>query len=268
MKKALTVLMSLLLVMMFTGCSGSNEPQEEKDLLGRIQASGVLTIATEGDWAPWSYHDESGQLTGFDIEVGKLIAEKLGVSAKFTETDWDTILSGIDSGRFDIACNGVGYTESRAEKYRFTIPYVYTRQVLIVSSDNETITSFADIKGLKNANSASSTYAEFAESFGAQNIPVNTFEDTVDMLVTGKADCSINSEEAFNSYIKENPDAAIKTAASATGEKVAIPLKLDDDTKTLATAINKALDELRSSGQLAELSRKYFGADNTNPVTE
>ena len=114
MKKSLFVMLALLLVAAF-GLSLA----EGSDLLSTIQKRGTITIATEGNWSPWTYPDENNELVGLDIEIGKLIAEGLGVQPEFQETDWDSILAGVDSGRFDIACNGVGYTETRAEKYSF-----------------------------------------------------------------------------------------------------------------------------------------------------
>ena len=96
----------------------------EGDLLQQIQERGRLIIATEGNWSPWTYHDENDELTGFDIEVGTLIAESLDVAPDFKEAAWDAILTGVDNRVFDIACNGVGYTEERAESYAFSDPYV------------------------------------------------------------------------------------------------------------------------------------------------
>ena len=120
--------LSLCLVLVLGALAGCGKDKQsgkedgEKDLLARIQESGVLTIATEGDWSPWTYHDEDDTLVGLDVEIGKLIAEGLGVEAKFEETTWDSILAGVQSGRFDIACNGVGYTEARAESFHFSTP--------------------------------------------------------------------------------------------------------------------------------------------------
>ena len=96
----------------------------EDDMLARIQQRGSIVIAMEGNWEPWTYHDENDELVGLDVEIGKLIAEGLGVKAEFVETDWNSIFGGIDSGRFDIACNGVGITAQRQEKYTFSDPYV------------------------------------------------------------------------------------------------------------------------------------------------
>ena len=92
----------------------------EDDLLARIKERGSIVIAMEGNWEPWTYHNENDELVGLDVEIGKLIAEGLGVKAEFVETDWNSIFGGIDSGRFDIACNGVGITAQRQEKYTFS----------------------------------------------------------------------------------------------------------------------------------------------------
>ena len=155
MKKLFVLALSLILAL---GAVSALAEETQPDLLARIQEKGYITIATEGDWAPWTYQ-EDGELVGLDIDIGKLIAEGLGVEAQFMQTDWDSILAGVDSGRFDIACNGVGYTEKRAEKYNFSTPYVYTHKVLVVRSDNEDILTVDDLQGKNTANSPGSTYA-------------------------------------------------------------------------------------------------------------
>ena len=262
MKKVLSLLLAVLMLLSFAGCTKPEEP-ENLDALARIKKQGYITIATEGTWAPWTYHDESGELVGIDIELGKLIAAKLGVEARFEETQWDAILAGIDAGRFDIACNGVGKTETRAEKYNFSDPYVFTNKVLIVRKDNTEINSFEDINGKKNANTASSTYAAVAESYGATNENVDSLTETITLLLQGRVDCTINSEMTINDYLKQHPDANIKVVDYLPGDDVCIPVKKNDDAASLLAAINKALAEIKASGELAGLSVKYFGGDYT-----
>lgn len=252
------------MVIMMAGCGSQSEPEPEKDQLARIQERGSIIIATEGNWAPWTYHDSEGNLIGFDVELGRLLAAELGVKAQFEEAIWDSIFSGIDSGLYDIACNGVGYTDDRAQSYSFSQPYVYTKKVLIVAADNDSITKFEDLNGKKTANTASSTYAEIARKYGAEVIPVDSLNQTIDMLVRGEIDATVNSQDSFNTYMQVNPDAKIKVAAFSSGEKVAIPMVKDPDSATLLEAINKAIDTLRANGKLAELSIKYFGTDNTS----
>ena len=98
MKKMIKSLLAVMLILSLALTLGSCG--KKKDLLETIQERGYIIIATEGVWSPWTYHDESGKLTGFDVEMGRLIAEKLGVEARFEETAWEAILAGVDSGRF------------------------------------------------------------------------------------------------------------------------------------------------------------------------
>ena len=241
----------------------AEEAEETKDVLAAIRENGKLTIAMEGVWQPWTYHDETGALTGFDVEVGTLIAEGLGVEPEFVETAWDGILAGVDSGRFDIACNGVGFTEERAKSYNFSTPYVYTEMVLVVAEGNQEINAIEDLKGKKTANSPNSTYAMRAEAAGAEVTYVDTLGETMEMLQQGRVDATLNDKDSVDSYLAEHPEAKIRIAAVVAGEPVAVPMQKGEGTETLKAEIDRILEEARQNGKLAELSVKYFGTDLT-----
>ena len=262
MKKLFALLAALVLL----AVSVSAFAEGEKDLLARIQERGKLIIATEGNWSPWTYHDESDALTGFDIEIGALIAKGLGVEPEYMETAWDAILAGVDSGRFDIACNGVDYTEERAQKYDFSDPYVYTEIVLVVRGDNDSIQSFEDLKGKKTSNSPNSTYAERAEKLGASVTYVDTLGETLEMVLQGRVDATINAKGSVEDYLSEHPDANIKIVVTAPGDPVCYPVRKGEDSASLLAAINEILAQAREDGTLAALSQKYFNADLTNPL--
>lgn len=199
---------------------------EEGDLLAQIQSRGEIVVATEGAWAPWTYHDEENQLVGFDVEVARAIAQKLGVTATFVETEWDGIFAGLDAGRYDIAANGVEITDERALKYDFTVPYGYIRTALIVRGDNEEIQSFEDLAGKHTANSIASTYMTLAESYGATAAGVDTLDQTLEMVLSGRADATLNAEVSFYDYMRVHPDANLKVVAlTDEASRVAIPLR-------------------------------------------
>ena len=259
MKKICAFLMILVIMAISLAAAA------EGDLLQQIQERGRLIIATEGNWSPWTYHDENDKLTGFDIEVGTLIAESLGVAPDFKEAAWDAILTGVDNRVFDIACNGVGYTEERAESYAFSDPYVYTEVALVVRKDNEDIHTFEDLAGKKTANSPNSTYAQRAEAVGAEVTYVDTLGETMALLTQGRVDATINAKDSVNDYLSEHPDANIKIVLTVPGEKVCYPMKKGGETDTLVAAVNEALAKAREDGTLATLSVKYFGQDLTNP---
>lgn len=259
--KALWVPLLAAGVLLLGGC-GSSQTSADGDQLAQIQAAGKIVFAMEGAWAPWTYHDESGELVGFDTEVGQAIAQKLGVEAEFVEGEWDGLFTGLDTGRFDAVINGVDVTEERSEKYDFTNAYGYMRTALITSSDNTEITSFEDLAGKKTANSLNSTYMLLAEEYGAEVDGVDTLAETIEMVLSGRVDATLNAEVSYYDYMKEHPEAKIRIAAlTEEATEVAIPLRKGDDSATLREAINNALDELRADGTLTALSEKYFGVD-------
>lgn len=259
MKKYVSILLALCLVL-FAGCA--KKADTTSDRLAQIQSKGELVIALEGNWAPWSFHDDSDALVGYDVEVGQAIAEKLGVKATFVEGEWDGLLAGVEAGRYDMVINGVDITPSRQETYDFSTPYAYIRTALVVKSDNDTITSFEDLSGKTTANSIGSTYMELAEQYGATCSGVDTLDETIQMVLQGRADATLNADVSFYDYLSQHPDAAIKIVAEADdANEVAIPMQKGETSASLRQAVDKAIEELRSEGTLTELSNKYFGAD-------
>ena len=233
-----------------------------EDLLSKIQEKGEIVIAMEGTWAPWTYHDESDNLVGYDVEVAQQIADRLGVKATFVEGEWDGLLAGLDAGRYDMMVNGVEITAEREEKYDFTDPYAYIRTAVIVNGDNEEITSYEDLDGKNTANTISSTYAELAESYGAEVTGVDDLNQTFELLLSGRIDATLNAEVTYYDYMKAHPEADIKIAAlTEEASHVAIPLRKGAETESLRAAVNEALTELGEEGILSELSEKYFGSD-------
>ncbi|MCD7818462.1 MAG: transporter substrate-binding domain-containing protein [Lachnospiraceae bacterium] len=232
-------------------------------LLAEILEEGTITIAMEGDWAPWSYHDtETDEIIGYDADVARAIAEKLGVEAEIVEAPWESLFAGLDSGRYDLVINGVEVTDERSEKYDFSDPYAYIHTALIVRSDNEEIQSFEDLEGKSTVNSLGSTYMELAESYGATATGVSTLAETLLQVIQGRADATLNADVSFYDYMNEQPDAELKIAAlTEEASLVSIPMRKGSETETLLEAVNAALEELREEGTLTELSEQYFGSD-------
>ena len=230
------------------------------DQLSDIQEKGKLVIGLEGNWAPWSFHDEDDVLTGFDAEVGRAIADKLGVEAEIVEGPWESLFAGLDAERYDLVINGVEITEERGEKYDFSEPYAYIHTALIVRADNEEIRDFTDLEGKTTVNSLGSTYMELAESYGASATGVSTLDETLSNVLNGRADATLNANVSFYDYMAVHPDAELKiTAMTEEASEVAVPIRKGES--AFKEAVDNAIQELKDDGTLQTLSEKFFGED-------
>lgn len=259
--KLLTSILAVTLsASLMTGCANTSN---QEDLLDEIQERGVLRIGTEGTYNPNSYHDEDGNLVGFDVEVAQAIAEELGVEAEFVEAEWDSLFAAMDAGRIDTVINEVEYTEEREEKYDLSQAYTYIHGALLVPEDNTDITTFEDLNGKRAAQNLTSSWGQMAESYGAELVSIDTLDQVMELLRSGRADATLNAETAFSAYMQAHPEEPVKVVAhtdSTTSSVVPVP----KGNERLLEAINEAIDNLRESGKLQEISEKYFGIDVTN----
>lgn len=244
--------------------SGSASPESSAvgDDYGLVTA-GTLTVATEGTYRPFSFHDETGELVGFDVEIAEAVADKLGLEVKFQETQWDAIFAGLEAGRFDVIGNQVSINPEREEKYLFSTPYTVSPGVIVVPEDNDSITSFDDLAGKTTAQSLTSNWYELAQASGATVEAVEGWAQAVALLKQGRVDATINDKLTYLDYEITDGPTGLKIAAE-TDDPASSAFALTKDKQALVDAVDGALDELREEGVLAEISEKYFGADVTS----
>ncbi len=233
MKKSIALLLLSAVLILMTAC-GNNED----NLLATIKSEGKIQIGTEGTYAPFTFHDESGKLTGFDVEIAQEVAKRLGVEADFIETQWDGMIAGLDADRYDIVVNQVGIRDDRKEKYDFSTPYIVSHAVLVVHKDNNDITAFEGLKGKKSAQSLTSNYKDIAESHGAEIVGTEGFNQAIDLIVSGRVDATVNDELSFLDLKKAKPDVPLKIVAEAEGAESGILIRKGNE--ELVNAINKA----------------------------
>ncbi|MCT2346058.1 amino acid ABC transporter substrate-binding protein [Niallia taxi] len=240
--------------------SSSNADKGSEDLLEKIKSDGKIVVGTEGTYAPFTFHDEkTGDLTGFDVEIAQEVGKRLGVDVEFKETQWDAIFAGLDAKRFDMIANQVGINDERKEKYLFSDPYISSTAVLVTKSDSD-IKSFEDLKGKKSAQSLTSNYAKTAESYGAELVGIDGFNQAVELLNSGRVDATVNDKLSFLDYKKQKPDADI--VISDTADDVAQSgLMFRKDSESLVTEVNKALTDMIDDGTYKKISEKWFGED-------
>jgi cystine transport system substrate-binding protein len=228
--------------------------------LSAITKAGVFKVGTEGTYAPFTFHDASGKLVGFDVEIGEAVAAKLGVKAEFVEGKWDGLIAGLDAGRYDAVINQVGITEARKQKYDFSQPYIASKAVLIVKNDNDEIKGFADLKGKTSAQSLSSNFGKIAQGAGAELVGTDGFDQSIQLVLTGRADATVNDSLSFLDFKKQKPDAPVKIAAEQENADYSGIIIRKGEPELLA-AIDKALADIKTDGTYKTISDKYFGQD-------
>lgn len=264
-KKWLSLGLLAAVALVATACAGNvskSEVPEAKALTGleAVQQNKVLRIGTEGTYAPFTFHDESGTLTGFDVELAREVAKRLGVEAEFIETKWDGMFAGLDAKRFDMVANQVTIREDRIEKYDFSSPYIVSRAVLIVHEDNTAIRAFEDLKGREFGQSLTSNLGDLAKSYGAELVSVDGFNQAIDLIASMRIDGTINDSLSFLDFKKQKPDAPIKVIAEQE-TKDESGFLFNKGNETLVEAVDKALADMKADGTYEAISLKWFGAD-------
>ena len=221
---------------------------------------GTLKVATEGTFSPFSYYNDKNELVGYDVDVARAVAEKLGLKVEFLTAPWDAMLAAFDAGKADAVFNQVSITDERKKKYEYSVPYTVVYGAIIVHKDNNDIKSFEDLKGKKNADSATSNWAQVAKKYGAQNVTVDSFAKSMELLIARRVDTVVRDNTVFYDFLKQRPDAPIKIAAKLKDVDYSAAI-VQKGNKELADQISKALNELKAEGKLKEISLKYFGKD-------
>jgi len=252
--------MKLSTVLLAAGLVALATPTFAQTALDDIKTAGALRIGTEGTYAPFTFHDDTGALVGFDVEIGRAIAAQIGVEAEFVEGPWDGLIAGVDADRYDVVINQVGITEERQAKYDFSEPYIASKAALVVKDDNTDITSFETLSGKKSAQSLTSNFGKLAEGYGAELVGTEGFDQSIALVIQGRADATINDSLSFFDFKTHQPDAPVKIVATAEDADFSGVLLAKGKPELLA-AINEALEAIKADGTYAEISQKYFGED-------
>ncbi|WP_374018254.1 amino acid ABC transporter substrate-binding protein [Paenibacillus thiaminolyticus] len=271
-RRTVTFLLLALAAMMMAACGSQSEgakPElgqgaaasaEADGLLEEIKASGKLRIGTEGAYPPFTFHDGSGKLTGFDVEIAEEVAKRLGVTPEFSEAKWDGMFAGLDAKRFDIVVNQVAINDDRKQKYDFSEPYSVSKAVLIVHEDNQDVKAFADIQGKKAGQTLTSNLTGLARENGADIVQTDSFNQAIELLVSKRIDVTVNDGLSFLDFKKHRPDAKVKVVAEhANASRSGILLRKGNP--ELVDAVNKALADMQADGTYLNISQKYFNAD-------
>jgi polar amino acid transport system substrate-binding protein len=264
-KPALVALIVLALIQ--TVFAGGN-----KQSGGLTMKAGVLTVGMEIGYPPMEYFDVDGKTPmGFDVDLAKALAAKMGLQVEFVDTAWDGIFAGVNTGKYDCIMSSVTYTEERAAVFNFTKPYVANSQLLVVRKDSRVKPkTLEEVKGLRltyQAETTSDTMAsEWIERTGAkvQVFKYDKVMNCFDELTLNRVDVILVDSVVAAEYLSRPNNPYEITAEVSNDEVLAVCIKKGND--ALTDALNKALDELWADGTLKSISQKVFGTDVVSSV--
>ena len=230
--------------------------------LERVRKTGVLRVGLEGTYPPFNYQDAQGQLTGFEVDFAKALAARLGAKAEFQPAPFAGLLGALEAGRSDVVINQITITPARQAKYGFSEPYTVSGIQIIVLKGRADLATPADLAGKKVGVGLGTNY----EAWLRANVPgavVRTYDDDPTKyqdLKAGRIDAVLNDRLVAADFIKRSGEPFMPAGQPFAPQKEGVAFKPDPAFKA---AIDKALAEMRASGELAAISNKWFGLDAT-----
>ena len=254
MKKLTAFLLAaLMLCTLLAGCG-----EKSGTTLASVQKAGKLSIATSPDFPPFESLGEDGAVSGIEIDILNLVCEKLGVSLEINQMDFDSVLPGVQAGKFDVGVSGISITEKRQKNVLFTDPYCLAAQAIVVTEGSE-ITGKADLEGKKISVQTGTT----AESFCMENgYEVSSFaanSDAQAALTSGKVDAwvidDLTAADMVKVYNAEGGDQLVILDEAMTTEPYAFAFAFGSE--DLVAEVNTILNELVADGTIANIFAKY-----------
>jgi cystine transport system substrate-binding protein len=242
--------------------AGLAVPALAADLLDSVKARGTLRVAMEGTYPPFNFKDpKTGQMAGYDVDVAKLLASRLGLKTEFIGTEWTAILAGLAAGKYDVIIGQVGITPKREQAFDFSEPYTYsTPQLIVRRNERANYTSLADLKGKKVGVGQGTVFEQQAKA--VPGLDVKSYPATPENLqdlAFGRIDVALN-DNLIVAYLLKNSQLPIKEGARV-GSVSRMGIPFVKGNPKFKVAIDKAIADVKADGSLRQLSLKWFGVD-------
>jgi polar amino acid transport system substrate-binding protein len=265
----------LSLVFLFAACGGTApaaSPAASAESGVKTLKSGVLSIGVDDNYPPMEFRDEKNELVGFDVDLAKAIGEKMGLTVEFQPIAWEGIFEALKTDRYDVIMSAVSLTPERMENFSFTKPYLANGQVIVSKPGDTTIKGPENLAGFKvgvqTNTTADTACVKYIDEKGI-DFTLTRYDDiiqTFEAMNTGRIDYIVVDYAVAIDYQTKHPDKYWITGAQLTNEPIAVCLKKENT--ALRDEIQKAIDELRAEGKLAEFSKKWFKEDYTGNIDE
>ena len=244
---ALTLILTAL-----PGCGAKGKTLDE------VKAAGQLVIATSPDFPPFESLDGSGNVSGIEIDIMNIICEKLGVKLVIKQMSFESVLPGVQAGKFDVGVSGITVTEKRLKNALFTDPYCMAAQAIVVTADSP-IKSKADLAGKKVSVQTGTTAESFCNENGYNVLAYEANSDAEAAVLGGKVDAwvidDLTAKDMVDAYNAEHPGALVILSDAMTTEPYAFGFAFGSE--DLVAEVNKIVKELVDSGEIQKIFEKY-----------
>lgn len=262
--KAVIFSFTMAFFLILAACSGKNEADSKDTGWEQIKDKGKIVVATSGTLYPTSYHDTdsgSDKLTGYEVEVVREAAKRLGLKVEFKEMGIDGMLTAVNSGQVDAAANDIDVTKDREKKFAFSTPYKYSYGTAIVRKDDLSgIKTLKDLKGKKAAGAATTVYMDVARKYGAQEVIYDnaTNEQYLKDVANGRTDVILNDYYLQTLALAAFPDLNITIHPDIKYMPNKQALVMKKSNAALQKKMNERLKEMSKDGTLTKLSKQFF----------
>ncbi|MDT2816958.1 transporter substrate-binding domain-containing protein [Vagococcus lutrae] len=230
----------------------------------KVEERGRLIVATSGTLFPASYYNDKNELTGYDVEVAKEVANRLKLDIEFQEYNVDGMLASVEKGMTDLVANDFGMSEERSKKFALSIPIKYSFDSMIVrKEDNSGIASLEDLKGKKAAGEATTGYMKLAEKMGAELVSYDnaTNDQYLTDVANGRTDVILNDYYLQKMSVTALPDIPVKILEDVYFNPSSSGFFYPKQNVALREKIDTVLEEMQADGSLKKLSETFFNAD-------
>jgi cystine transport system substrate-binding protein len=235
-----------------------------ENLLNKVKERGTLLVGLEGTYPPFSFQDENGKLTGFEVEFAEQLAQHLGLKASLKPTKWDGMLASLDSKRIDVVINQVTISADRKKKYDFSTPYTVSGIQALARKDKAgSVNKPEDLASKKVGVGLGSNYEQWLRE-NVKGVDIRTYDDDPTKyqdLRSGRLDAILVDRLAALDLVKKTGNTMAVAGPAFSRQESGVALRKGND--DLLKAIDQAIAEMQKDGSLSKLSQKWFGADVT-----
>lgn len=250
-------------VLALAACGDEAAETAQQSEWDRIQEQGKLTVGTSGTLLATSFHDEeSGELTGFEVEVVRELGERLGLDIEFRELGFDEMLTSVSTGQLDMAANDIEVTEDMTDKFLFSTPIKYSYGTAVVRKDDLSgIGSLEDLEGKKAAGVSTSVYMQIARDYGAEEVTYDNATNEIYLrdVSIGRTDVILNDYYLSTFGVAAFPELNITIHPDIQYLPSEVGLVVNEDSEELIEYVNAELDEMLADGTISEISAEFFG---------